>query len=167
MLHFAVVSCMETRFKVILKEQSSAGTYTYVCVCVCVFCMCASARFTPQHTPPGPVAHLTSQVWNTQKARWGETLRSSGAEIMLRCLFAWFSCAATRRRPSEPQLVFFCYFCCPVSLMSGKKGFVRLLCTPRTKANADNAKHECIFKLPLQRNPVICYLLDARVRRMC
>ena len=36
------------------------------------------------------------------------TPRSSGAEIMLLCLFAWFSCAATRRHPSEPQLVFFC-----------------------------------------------------------
>lgn len=102
MLHFTVVYYMETRFKMILKEQSSAGKYTCVFLRLCLGAVHPSAdtsRHSGTFNQPG-VKHAEGQM--------RRTLRSSGAEIMLRCLFAWFSCAATRRHPSEPQLVFFC-----------------------------------------------------------
>lgn len=61
-LHFTVV-CNTGTLKWTWKSK---GQPVSACVCVCV----ASLLFTPRQTSPGPVAHLTSQVWNMQKARW-------------------------------------------------------------------------------------------------
>lgn len=90
----------------------SKGQSVNVCVCVCVRCLIAIRPSADISRPNGTfnqpgVKHAEGQM--------RRKLHSSGAEITLCCLFAWFFCAATRRHPSEPQLVFcnllFLLFC--------------------------------------------------------
>lgn len=134
------------------KDQWSGGRL-HVCISVCA---CAIPRCTP--TPSADISR-PSGTFNQPGVKHAEgqmrrKLHSSGAEIMLHCLFAWFFCAAQPAAPHNPSQYFvICYFCWFVSLMW--KGFVCLFSTLRTKANADDAKLECIYKLPLWSNPVI------------
>lgn len=73
---------------------------------------------------------------------------------MLCCLCTRFFSESTQRRPLEPQLVFCNLLFLMFPVFDVRKA-LWLFFTWRTKASADNAKLECIFKLPLQSNPVI------------
>lgn len=84
--------------------------------CICLFLyvhvrfLIAGPPLFPQ-TSPGPVAHLTSQVWNMQKARWGKrkkaTLKwSRNNAVLLICMVLLRSAPAASLRTTVSILQF-------------------------------------------------------------
>ena len=104
MSHSCPLSISNMSIPIMITSRSCVRACVCVCVCLCVCVRCLIAVH-PSADISRPSGTFNQPGVKHAEGQMRRELRSSGAEITLCCLFAWF-CVATRRRPSEPQLVF-------------------------------------------------------------